>query len=155
MQKNYVRGFTLIEVLAAIAIMGVLVAIVLAPFASFRNSNLLNIASEEILTILSEARGDTLSAKEGYQYGVHFESSQAVLYRGSTYSSSDPNNKVMLLDGALEISLITLNGGGADVLFDQLTGKTSQGGTVLIRVKNDITKTKTINISGTGVANVL
>lgn len=146
------KGFTALELLMVVSIMAILATIIISPFAAFRNSKVLDTASEETLAVLSEARGDTLSAKAGYQYGVHFEVAQIVLYRGATYSSSDANNKVIVLDSALEVSSITLAGGGADVLFDRLTGKTSQSGTVVIRVKNDITKSRTITIVGTGIA---
>jgi len=148
-QKN---GFTALEILMVVAIIGLLSAIILAPFAAFRNSKVLDTASEETLALLSESRGDTLSAKDGYQYGVHFETTKIVLYRGATYSSSDTSNKVVLLDTALEVSSIALTGGVAEVLFEKLNGKTSQSGTVIIRVKSDTTKSRTITIMGTGVA---
>ena len=150
--KKNLGGFTALELLIVVSIMGLLIAIILSPFAAFRNSKMLDTASEETLTLLSEAPGNTLSAKAGYQYGVHFETSQVVLYRGATYSSTDVNNKVVVLDSALEVVSISLSGGGSDVLFDKLTGKTVQSGSIIIRVKNDTTKTRTITIVGTGIA---
>lgn len=149
MQK---KGFTALEILMVISIMMILVAIIISPFSAFRNSKVLDTASEETLALLSEARGNTLSAKDGYQYGVHFDAAQVVLYRGATYSSSDVNNKSVALDSALEVSSIILAGGGTEVLFDKLTGKTSQSGSVIIRVKSDVAKSRTITIVGTGVA---
>jgi prepilin-type N-terminal cleavage/methylation domain-containing protein len=146
------KGFTALELLIVVSIMAILVTIIISPFAAFRNSKVLDTASEETLALLSEARADTLSAKGGYQYGVHFETAQIVLYRGAAYSSTDVSNKVVALDSALEVSSVALVGGGADVLFDRLTGKTSQSGTVVIRVKNDIAKSRTITIFGTGIA---
>ncbi|OHA79281.1 MAG: hypothetical protein A2747_02460 [Candidatus Yonathbacteria bacterium RIFCSPHIGHO2_01_FULL_44_41] len=150
-RKN-LGGFTALELLMVIAILGILSAIILTPFKAFRNSKVLDTASEETLALLSEARGDTLSGKGGYQYGVHFEASQIVLYRGATYSAGDANNKAVVLDNALEVSSIALAGGGADVLFDRLTGKTAQNGTAVIRVKSDTSKVRTITIEKTGVA---
>ena len=146
------KGFTALELLMVVSIMTLLVAIIISPFAEFRNSKVLDTTSEETLALLSEARGNTLSAKDGYQYGVHFEAAQIVLYRGATYSSSDINNKTVVLDSALEVSSIALAGGGSDVLFEKLTGKTLKGGTVVIRVKSDTSKTRTITITGTGIA---
>lgn len=148
------QGFTVLELLMSIAIMAILAAVIITPFAKFRNSKVLDTGAENALSLLSKARGNTLSSKNAYQYGVHFESSQLVLFRGATYSSSDANNETTLLDGALEIPTITLTGGGSEVLFDRLTGKTSNDGTVIIRVKSDTSKTKTITINATGVASV-
>jgi len=93
-----------------------------------------------------------LSAKDSYAYGTHFEFSRIVLFRGATYSSSDTNNKTVLIDGAVEISNISLAGGGQNALFQRLTGKTSQSGTITIRLKSDNSKTKTITIEASGVA---
>lgn len=150
MLKN--KGFTMIEIVIVVAIMALLLAVIATPFQSFRNSKALDTTSEEALSLLSEARGNTLSAKEGYQYGVHVESSKMVLFRGGTYSSLDANNKTVILDSALEISSIALAGAGSDIIFDKLTGKTSQPGSFVIRVKSDTSKTRTITVVGTGVA---
>lgn len=149
------KGITALELLMTVAIMAILAAIIVSPFAQFRNSKVLDTAGENALSILTKARGNTLSSKNSYQYGVHFESSQMVLFRGATYSSSDPNNEAVILDNALEISSIYLAGGVSDaVLFDRLTGKTSQDGTVVIWVKSDTSKTRTITINATGVVSV-
>ena len=150
MVKN--KGFTMIEMVIVVAIMALLLAVITSPFQSFRNSKALDTTSEEALSLFSEARGNTLSAKDGYQYGVHLESSKMVLFRGGTYSSLDTNNKTVVLDNALEISSIVLEGAGSDIVFDKLTGKTSQSGSFVIRVKSDTSKIRTITVVGTGVA---
>lgn len=146
------RGFTLVELVAVLAIAAMLASIIVTSFSKFRSSKVLDTTTENILSVLSMARGDTISAQDGYQYGVHFESSKVVKFRGATYSSGDSVNEIFTLDSAIEVSSIALSGAGADVVFDRLTGKTSQPGTVTVRIKNDTTKTRTITILGTGVA---
>jgi len=152
-EKNLSQGVTALELLMVVAIMAILAAIVISPFAQFRNSKVLDTAGENALSILARARGNTLSSKNSYQYGVHFESAQMVLFRGAIYNSLDANNEAVALDGALEIypTPPSLTGGGSDVIFDRLTGKTSQDGTVVIRVKSDTSKTRTITVNATGV----
>lgn len=145
-------GFTLLELVIVVGILALLAGIILSSFSGFRNSKVLDTASEESLALLSEARGSTLAGKDSYQYGVHLAAGQMVLYRGAVYSSSDTNNKIVTLDGALEIVSITLTGGGSDVLFDRLTGKTSQPGAFVIRVKSNTAKARTITVNGTGIA---
>lgn len=148
------RGFTLLELLIVIGVLVLLAGIILSSFSEFRNSKVLDTAVEDVLTVLSQARGDTLASKDGYQYGVHLDADQVVLYRGATYSSIDPTNVGVPLDGALEITSIALTGGGQNILFDRLTGKTSQSGTFVIRVAGDTAKTRTITVNGTGIASV-
>lgn len=146
------RGFTVIEFLIALSILAILAAIVFTSMSRFRNSKALQVVAEDILSLLDEGRADTLSAKDSYAYGAHFESSAIVLFRGPAYSSFDSSNKIVDIDGAVEISNISLAGGGQDILFQRLTGKTSQNGTVTIRLKEDTSKIKTIAIEASGVA---
>ncbi|MDO8604745.1 MAG: prepilin-type N-terminal cleavage/methylation domain-containing protein [bacterium] len=156
--QRWCRGFTLAEIVTVVAILSILMSVALPSFSGFRNSKILDATSEEILAVLSTASANTLSAKNGDPYGVHFENlsgvSKFVLYRGVTYSSSDVNNVVYMLDSKLEISNISLVGGAVDVLFDPLTGKTTQSGTVIVRVKATPTILRTITINGTGIASV-
>ena len=146
------KGFTMLELVVVVAIVVLLASIIITSFSQFRNSKVLDTGVENTLSVLAKARGNTLSSKNAYQYGVHFEATQAVLFRGATYSSFDTNNEAALLDNALEISSISLTGGGSNVLFDRLTGKTNMNGTIVIRVKSDTSKTKTITINATGIA---
>ncbi len=148
------KGFTMLEIVVVVAIVMILASVIITSFSKFRNNKVLDTGVENTLSVLAKARGNTLSSKNAYQYGVHFEASQAVLFRGATYNSSDTNNEVAPLDNALEISSVSLTGGGSDVLFDRLTGKTSMDGTVIVRVKSDTAKTKTVTINGTGIASV-
>lgn len=150
--KSLVWGFTTLEFLITLSILAVLTTIIFTSMSVFRNSKALQIVTEDALSLLDKARGDTFSAKDGYAYGVHFESSIMVLFRGPIYSTSDPNNKTIDVDGAVEIASISLSGGGQEVLFQRLTGKTSQSGTIIIRLRSDISKTKTIAIESSGVA---
>ncbi|MBM2817581.1 MAG: seg [Parcubacteria group bacterium] len=146
------KGFTAIEFLITLSILAILTTIVFTSMSRFRNGKALQAVVEDILSLLDEGRADTLSAKNSYAYGVHFESSEIALFRGVAYSSSDSTNKTVDIDGAVEISNISLAGGGSDVLFQRLTGKTGQSGTVTIRLKSDTSKTKTILIEASGVA---
>ena len=145
------KGITSLEIIAVIAIIGVLSVIIVAPFSSFRSSKTLDTGVEEIVSLLNDARLSTLSSKGGFQYGVHFETSRIVLFKGTVFNDTDPNNKEILLNNTLEISNIALTGAGSDVVFERLTGKTSQDGTITLRIKNDPSKSVLITIQPTGV----
>ena len=148
-QRGRRGGFTLIEIVIVLAILS---TIIFTSFSAFRNAKVLDTATEDVLTLISTARGETLSAKANTQYGVHITSGSMTLYAGATYSAGDSANQVVDLDSALEIVSIALSGGGSDILFDRLTGKTSNSGTFVIRVKSDTAKTHTVTIAGTGIA---
>lgn len=143
------RGFTLAEIVTVVAILSILMSVAIPSFSGFRNSKLLDATSEEILAVISTARGNTLSAKVGSPYGVHFEATKFVLYQGS-YVDPNVNNVVYMLDNKLELTSII----NTNVLFDPLTGKTTQSGSVVVRVKTTPTILRTIIIDGTGIASV-
>lgn len=146
------KGFTILEFLVSLSILTILAMIIFSSVSTFRSNKGLQIVAEDILSLLNEGRNDTLSAKDSYSYGVHFESSEITIFRGTIYSSSDTNNRSVVIDGSVEIASISLVGGGQNVLFQKLTGKTNQSGTIIIRLKSDNSKTKTITIEASGVA---
>lgn len=153
---NYLqqRGFTLIELLVVITILVTLSAVSVTVFSKFSTSRVLTGSIQTVLSILDEARTLTLASKGGYQYGVHFETTKIVLFKGTIYSSSDPDNDVTVLQTTVEISNITLTGSGNDVIFSRLTGKTNQDGTVRFSLVSDSNSSSTINIQTTGIAEV-
>lgn len=154
MNDSQQKGFTLIEILVVITILVTLSAISVTVFSKFSTSRVLVGSVQTVLSILDEARTLTLASKDGYQYGVHFETAKVVLFKGTIYSSSDPDNDVMVLHTAVEISNITLTGSGSDVVFSRLTGTTGQNGTVRLSLVSDSTSSSTINIQTTGIAEV-
>lgn len=147
-------GFTLVEIVVAIGIMIALASVIVSGFLNFRKASLLNASAEIVASELLGARTKTLSSEGGYQYGVHFQSDRVVLFRGATYSAGDPNNVETVLPSAAEISAITLTGGGADLVFARLTGATSQNGSVTVRVKSDVARTRTVSVTQTGIISV-
>jgi len=150
---NMTTGITLLEFLIVTAVAAIILTIVFSTFTTFRNNQLLTAYSESITATLQEARLNTVSSKGDKQYGVHFESDKYVLFEGTTYSSSDTSNKEVGIRTSVEISPISLNGGGNDVLFERLLGKTSQYGTVVLTLKSDTSTTRTISIDQTGTIN--
>lgn len=146
------RGFTAIELLVGVVVVAIIFIIALGPLRSFRDAQILSSDTENILALLKEARSQTVFSKNSSQYGVHLESGRTVLFPGTIFSEPDANNKELLLNGNLSISNWSLNGGGQDVVFERLTGKTGQFGTVTVSLKNNPSKVKIINIGETGIA---
>ncbi len=143
-------GFTLVEIIVAISIVMILVVSGVISFVSFRNNQALSNSFSDTISLINEAKIDTISSKEGSAYGVHFEANRVVLFKGATFLEPNPDNHELSLSPLIEISSISLMGGGADLLFNKLTGKTGQYGSLSFRVKSDISKIKIINITPSG-----
>ncbi len=148
------KGFSAVELLIVIAVILILTLIITGAFSKFRDTQALNGAVEEVAALINEARSKTLSSANFSQHGVHFETGRAVLFQGLVFSPSDPNNKELKFSDFVEISSIMLNGGGADMVFQKLTGKTGQYGTIILRVKKDTAKNKTITVGSMGIISI-
>lgn len=148
------KGFTLLEIIIVLAILAIAITIVGFSFSSLRSSQELNNSVEEAVSLLNTARSKTISSEAASQYGVHFETSRMVLFKGGVFSDSDPNNQVFTLSALIEISSISLRNGSVDAVFDRLTGKTDDYGVITFRVKANFGKTKIIEIKSTGIINV-
>jgi len=147
-------GATFIELLVIISVLIILIAISGQVFVFFQKESTLNNAVEEIISILRLAQNKTLASEEADQYGVYFNTSiephEYIIFKGSNFSSRDISfDKVYPLPRALEIYSINLAGGN-EVVFNRLTGITNQSGDVSIRIKDDLTKNRTIYAEESG-----
>ena len=146
------NGLTLIEIIVAVGILVFISTIGLNAFSSFKKASDLSSGSDTVMTYLIQARSKTLSAENGAQYGVHFESEKIVFFQGGSYIESDSQNQEIILPTTVEISSIILSGGGSDVLFKKLNGETDNDGTIILRLKLNQTREKTVSIKKTGLA---
>lgn len=147
-------GFTLIEILVALAIAAILFAIIVSGFSGLRRNSDMSLAVDDSVSFLQDARAKTLSSVNTTAYGVHFETTKFVLFEGSTYNAGSGTNKIRALPSSIEISVVDLNGAVVDVVFKRLTGETSAHGTVTFRQTNDPSITKAIQILSTGLVSV-
>lgn len=147
------KGFTALELLIVIAIMGVILATILPSFTNFRRSSLLNTESQELISIINRARILSISSKYDNQFGVHFESGKVVLFQGDTYSPGATTNEEHVFNTALTLSPIVINGGGSDLLFEKITGATSQNATITLLVIGTTSST-TVLVLQTGIITI-
>jgi len=145
------KGFTLLEILFAIAILTIAITIVTFSFSKLNSQQALDKSADLVVSVFNEARSLTLSSKGDSQYGVYIEGSQVTLFKGDTYSSSDPNNAITNLNSLVNIRDVTLSSGGTSVVFKRLTGNTDDTGTLEIFLIAIPENFHTITISGIGV----
>lgn len=146
-------GLTFIELIIVIAISLVILTIILGSFSRFNRSVTFDRDAEKILSMLHKARSDTLASKNDVRYGVHFEGTKIVIFSGSVYNPNSPQNEIFYLKSFESISNISV-GGGSDVLFDRITGATSNFGSVTLSVLGGSLPPKIISISANGLSSI-
>lgn len=154
MKKSKVStGVTLLELLIVIGILSLLLVVIIPSFLNFRRSSILNTETQEVLTLVNKARLSAMSSKEDMQYGVHFETGKTVLFKGTTYTAGNSSNEEHIFNPALTLSSIAVNGGGSNVVFQKITGATSQNATTTLLVTGTTAST-TVIIRPTGIATI-
>lgn len=148
------RGLTLLEIMITIAILGLVATIIFSSFSKLNASQAVGKSAGLLVSILNQARSLTLGAEDDAQYGVHLEASKAVLFKGASFSANDPANITSELNGLVGITDITLSDGGSDVLFERLTGKAVQNGSLKIALRSDNAVSKTIIIYQSGLSEI-
>ena len=146
------KGFTLLEMLLALGIIAIIAVVSITSLSRVNTEKAIAVDADKALSLLARARSMTLSAKDGFVHGVHFEERTLVLFKGESYDAGAPGSEAFPLHDEVKISAVVLAGGGSDVVFKKLTGATTQNGTVTLASIRDGTKTKVITIEATGIA---
>ena len=145
------RGFTMVEIIVVVAVIAILSVIIVSSFSEQTKVRALQGEQISTLAILDQARSLAMSSKENTDFGVHFSTTAKTLFEGSTYNASDPDNIVEEAAFSTQIVNISLNGGGDSVVFDRLTGRTNEYGTIDIQSTLDGNESSTITIYQTGL----
>lgn len=150
---KYNKGFTFIELVIIVAMIGILVAIIIPTLSKFKDQQSLKNTTDDVVSLLNQARSDTLGSLGSTNYSVYFESNKATYFVGSTYSSSATTNKVVNFSDVADVPVVdglSLAGGGNIVTFNRLTGDTANYGTIKIQLVSDSSVFRTITVSKTG-----
>lgn len=139
----------MIEIILVIAIIAILSTIIALPFSSFRQNQALQNTANTITATLEEARTKTIAGVNNSNYSVRFESSQIILFQGTTYSSSTSSNLYFPFETPITLGSVTLNGGGSQISFNRLTGTTNQYGTISLVLPSS-TRSVVITVASTG-----
>lgn len=143
-------GFTIIELLISFAIISVIAAITIVSYGALKSRADLNGNAQNIISILNVARSKTTASEGPSQWGAHFETSLFALFKGATYNVSDSYTKIYNLPSSLELVNISLYGGGANVVFDRITGQTQNDGSITLRKISEPSSLVNITIEQSG-----
>ncbi len=142
------RGFSLLEILLVVGIMGVLAAVIAFPLSSFHRAQKIRGATADVSSLVQQAQSLTLASHDSLQYGVHLTTSTATLFSGTTYTANAASNRVMALPSGVTATW-SLQGSGANIIFERLTGETNQYGTITLSLSSP-TLSRTITVSKLG-----
>lgn len=150
------RAFTLIEILIVLAIVVILAAMGFFSFRLLQEKSELQESSETVVSILRTAQRKTINSENQSQWGVYFDDTllphKYVLFQGSSYATRDASkDAIQELSPSLELYIINLADAGKEVVFSRLDGETNQFGMIGLRLKNDISQTRDVFISSSGV----
>lgn len=149
--KNNSKGFTVVEMLVALAIMLILLAVGVSAFSGLARKSAVNKEADIVLSYIDKAHRQTVAAVEGSSFGVRFSTSTADFFEGSSYAAASEVTSYALSPG---ISLsISLSGGEEEVVFERLTGEASATGTIDV-VNDSGTASKRIIINASGLAEI-
>jgi len=146
------EGFTLIEFIIVIGISTILVGMSFGVFTTFSKRSNVDVEARNIESVLNLSRNRTLASDGEQVYGVHLDSSagEYILFPGSVYSASDPENENFKISSQVSISSIDIQGGGSDIVFSRLYGATSQYGSIILERQGDSSRTQAICIDPSG-----
>ena len=105
--------------------------------------------TQDIVTTLRRAQWQSMNGHEDTEWGVHFETNQFVLFKAPTYSALDPDNVVTSLPNDIDLTNISLNGAGVNVIFNSDFGASDEYGSLKIdHTSSDKEQTVTVNAAG-------
>lgn len=150
------RGWTYAEMIVALGIIGVLVGLTTinllnAQSKANQSTSVDSLAADIALQQTRAMTGDQSVAGTKTAYGIYFQSDRYVLFKGNSYSASDPENFSVPL---VQASFSTINFSGNQLIFASTSGEfanyASDAATVVLTASGSGT-TKTLHINNYGV----
>jgi len=151
---NHKKGITLVEMMIVIGVLGILFLVGLPQFSKMRENQALKNAVSDVLSSINKAQSETLASIGSSSYGVHLQSDKVIIFKGTVFSTGDPNNETINIAAPANISNVTLagvSGSTGNVYFNRLSGAPNKTGTITVSTAS---LTRIITISATGLASV-
>lgn len=142
---NREAGFSLIELLLCVAIIGLLTGMTLPLYQSYQNSNDVDLDTQSVAAMLRRAELYARTMNGDNSWGVKVQSGSATLFKGASYATRDTT-----VDETDALpSVITFSGTLSEVVFTKFTATPSATGTIILtHTANNDARTITLNAKG-------
>lgn len=113
--KTHKNGFTLIEVILSVSLMLFMLGFITQTLFRGQQQTSFTETAELLVRDMREQQimvmqGDTFNDHVLSDYSIRFENDRYILFPGSVYVSTNPNNRVVLLEPTMRFSSITFPG---------------------------------------------
>lgn len=137
------RGFSLIEMVLSVAIIGLLTGITLPVYQSFLTRNDLDITSQQVAETFRRAQVYARGSKSDSVWSVEVQSSAVTLFKGTSFGSRDT-----AFDEVISLPANITASGTSEVQFAVLTALPNTAASVTLTTNVSDTKTITVNAEG-------
>ncbi len=141
------KGFTLLEIVLVLSILGIIFSILLFTFFSLLNYRTLERDTAEVKAYLEEARIYTLGSKKDSSYGVFLDLESVTIFRGNSWNEREEELRRYRFEGLTTVSLTGL-GGEDEVVFRRIFGEPSVNGAITLSGPAGV---RTVTILSSGV----
>jgi prepilin-type N-terminal cleavage/methylation domain-containing protein len=138
-----VAGFTLVEVLLSVVIIGTLTAVSLPVYESFSRRNDLDIATQNIAFMLRRAETYARAVNYDNAWSVEIQSSSAILFQGTVFASRNT-----AYDEIVSIPSSITPSGLTEIQFAKFNAAPNTTGTITLTSTANDTRTVTVNAKG-------
>nr|MBI5455687.1 type II secretion system protein [Candidatus Levybacteria bacterium] len=124
--KNNQFGFTLIELVVVMGILLMLFGFMSFNLVGVQRKTSLDSTVENLVSDMATQQTKAMlgvGSSAGDSYGIYFQSDKYTLFKGTTYSASDPTNFIISLDSGITFSNINLP--ASSLIFSNRTGEIS------------------------------
>lgn len=148
------KGISLIEIIIVVAILGAISSIIFISSSNQIKYYNLQKTSEAVGSLLEKGHNRARISYNNVKHSVRIESTQAILFEGTSYSAGESSNETVTYDNGLTLASTTLNGGATTITFEKVTGATNQYGLLRFVINNASTSSSTVYIGETGIIQV-
>ena len=137
------RGFTLLEMMLVLALLGVVAGLSLPVYQKFQTRNDLDIAANTAAFALRRAQVNARGSLLDDAWSVHFQNSKISIYEGATFSQGATLYATYSVPSTIQWS------GLADVSYAKFSGYPVSTGSVNLRSITNEQRSVSINAKGT------